>query len=167
MASGQDFRLTNRPPNCPFVMITLKHLNEDTSWLISFKYSAQTFNILVDPWCVYPTGVDIADRRVLAGSRVLRPTIGPSSRHSGMLLHPASSIFQDLESIFTQSYVFTLAEWRYTMLNHMRQIISHEWTDHCHKVRYAFYIYQNDLKTLPGYPLRSRQESASVCYRCM
>ena len=33
-------------------MLTLKHLNEDTSWLISFTFGGSPFNVLVDPWFV-------------------------------------------------------------------------------------------------------------------
>ncbi|PVF96637.1 hypothetical protein CPB86DRAFT_708682 [Serendipita vermifera] len=35
-------------------MVTLKHLNEDTSWLISFNFEDHPFNILVDPWLQGP-----------------------------------------------------------------------------------------------------------------
>jgi hypothetical protein len=34
------------------LMLTLKHLNEDTSWLISLNLQNAPFNILVDPWFV-------------------------------------------------------------------------------------------------------------------
>lgn len=51
MVSGQAGDRHSVAP-LPLTMLTLKHLNEDTSWLISFTFGGSIFNILVDPWCV-------------------------------------------------------------------------------------------------------------------
>ena len=50
-------------------MLTLKHLNEDTSWLISLNLQKASFNILVDPWFVvlFSTNTTLTDRHRLQG----------------------------------------------------------------------------------------------------
>ncbi|CCA75917.1 hypothetical protein PIIN_09913 [Serendipita indica DSM 11827] len=79
-------------------MVILKHLNEDTSWLIQFTFNSTPFNILIDPWLKGPQ----TDYWKLFSTQ----------------WHAIPSCVEHISDLGVQIHAV---------------VISHEWTDHCHK----------------------------------
>ncbi|KAG8813890.1 hypothetical protein FRC19_002124 [Serendipita sp. 401] len=131
-------------------MVVLKHLNEDTSWLVSFSYNdttATSFNILIDPWLKGPQ----TDYWKLFSTQ----------------WHTTPSCVEHVADLGVEIHAV---------------VISHEWTDHCHKatlleVSKAVPVYATDkaaeiirswnhfsaVHTIPALPLgKSWRTTSSV-----
>ncbi|KIM21056.1 hypothetical protein M408DRAFT_112131 [Serendipita vermifera MAFF 305830] len=100
-------------------MLTLKHLNEDTSWLISFTFQGNPFNVLVDPWL---KGPQTDFWKAFSTQEHASPSCVAHVADLGVEIHAV--------------------------------VISHEWTDHCHKATL--------LEVAKNVPVYATDKAASI-----
>ncbi|KAJ6615602.1 hypothetical protein B0H10DRAFT_1801214 [Mycena sp. CBHHK59/15] len=100
---------------------TLKHLNEDTSWLLGIPNPAggAPFNILIDPWL---TGPQTDFFRLFSTQWHVVPSCAQRVADIGTPIHAV--------------------------------VISHEWTDHCHKATL--------LEVPPSVPVFAADKAATI-----